>query len=136
MSRANFADVLNAPRLLPEGIAVSDLNSQLRLLRSERQRTMLQLAIALVLTPVVVARLWHSEFVLVDARWLAGIGVALLSWVVVRTVADTASLLEEPCPSCGDCFFGGLTRAAGTLPLPPNECVNCRIGFDGSRAGH
>ena len=112
---------------------MTDTRSELERLRNRRRYTVLQLGIAVVLTPVLVERLWGAELVLADARWLAGIGVALLSWVLVRTVADTASLLEEACPACGDSFFGGLARAAAALPLPPRECIGCGIGFDGAR---
>ncbi|MBW2230636.1 MAG: hypothetical protein JRH17_09630 [Deltaproteobacteria bacterium] len=112
---------------------MSELQGELAGLRSMRRRVMLQLVIATGMAPLLFARLWDAELVLVDTRWLAAIAVALLSWAAVRTVADVAAVLEEPCPACYELFFGGLSRAAAALPVPPSECVHCRIGFDGER---
>jgi hypothetical protein len=114
---------------------MGDVACALSRLRTQRRCTTLQLGVTGVLTPLVLSCLWSAELGLADARWLAGIGAALVSWAIVRTVADAASLLEELCPSCGECFFGGLARAAASLPLPPRECVSCRIGLDGSQPG-
>jgi len=116
---------------------VSDeLRSELHTLAEWRRRVIVEIAIAVLTAGAVVAGLWRVELDLPDTRALAVIGLALLSWAVVRTVVTAAALLEEPCPACYAPFFGGIAWAPIALPVPPSKCHNCRISLEGQRTPH
>jgi hypothetical protein len=112
---------------------VTDQQQDLAALRRLRRHMMVQTAVMLVIPTSILLFLWDARLLVPDAHVLAGIAGVLLSWVVVRTVADMATALETPCPECRESFFGGVSRAAFVLPVPPTRCVHCRIDFDGLR---
>ena len=56
---------------------------------------------------------------------LLALALVVFSIATIRGVANTLDVLELPCPTCSDPFFGGLQRAAAVLPLPPRACVGC-----------
>jgi hypothetical protein len=127
------ADQPGTPSLISRAENLHDLQNELAALSGLRRRMMAQLGMSIVLTPPVVLLLWDAELVVADTRWLAAAGIGLLSWVVVRTVVYTASVLEAHCPACGEPFLGGLARVGYVLSIPPTECVSCQIGLDGRR---
>lgn len=110
-----------------------ELRRELNVLATMRRRVVAESIIASVLSGAIMLVLWHADLVLPDTRVLAALGLGLLSWAMVRTVAGVAALLEEPCPACYAPFFGGLARAPIALPLPPTQCQNCHITLDGQR---
>jgi len=107
-----------------------DLQQEIDGLRIMRRQLVVQYCVVPLLGVVFILALREAEMTAIDARWLAVIAFALITWAAARAIADTVAMLEEDCPSCAEPFFGGIEHAHLTLPLPPTRCANCGLGLD------